>query len=122
MYVGEACNIHVESPLGVYVMLLTSYTDLIADVTSIVIDGVSVLQNRQYSSDLADPSTQAYQSLEQEFCNEVGFELFTIIPPFGKFRSWEFCYYLHEKCHAAYLTEVLVQESRFVAGHKQYCI
>ena len=64
--------------------MLTSYTDLIADVTNIVIDGVSVLQNRQYSSDLADPNTPAYQSLEQEFCAEVGFELFTIIPPFGK--------------------------------------
>ena len=51
--------------------MLTSYTDLIADVTNIVIDGVSVLQNRQYSSDLADPNTPAYQSLEQEFCAEV---------------------------------------------------
>ena len=46
---------------------------LITDVANIVIDGVSVLQNRQYSSDLADSSTQQYQSLEQEFCNEVRF-------------------------------------------------
>ena len=53
-------DVHCNTTLGV-----------LADVTSIVIDGVSVLQNRQYSNDLADPSTQQYQSLEQEFCDEV---------------------------------------------------
>ena len=42
-----------------------------ADVASFTVDGVSVLTNQQYSDDLDDAESRAFQRLEDEFCDEV---------------------------------------------------
>ena len=44
---------------------------LLTGVTSFSVDGVSVLSDREYTSELADTQSQAYQSLRQEFCSQV---------------------------------------------------
>ena len=44
---------------------------LLTGVTSYSVDGVSVLSDREYTSELADTQSQAYQSLRQEFCSQV---------------------------------------------------
>ena len=123
MYVGEACNIHVESPLGVYV----------CPVAYVIHWSNCRRHEHRYRRRVCatEPSIQQWPCWPQHTgISELGTGVlcrggiwaFHNNSTLGKSRSWEFFYYFHEKCHAAYPTEVLVQESRFVAGHKQYCI
>ena len=69
---------------------LVTTLGLIADAANIIVDGVSVLENRPYSSDLADPNTPAYQSLEREFCDEV--RVFSFDTKYMRFLT-RFSYY-----------------------------